>query len=259
MKAYNFFLDIDDTLIPSGKADISREDLSAIKKARESGCKFFINTGRPYCDVDKQIFSDEFFDGILSGGDYAVYRGKPIYSHFMPEKDIRSLMSALKKLDVDFNIGGLNHRYYLGRRMPHYRDGIYVPLTNEENFEALYSDREIQKYVLMDAETPHTSARREILKYFNVITHPTYTEGFLLGHDKAFLIKKTEEALGLDHRFTVAVGDSHNDVDMMRYAAVSVAMGNAPDEVKDLCTFVTESCDSNGVARAIERLTGIIT
>jgi hydroxymethylpyrimidine pyrophosphatase-like HAD family hydrolase len=94
----------------------------------------------------------------------------------------------------------------------------------------------------MDAETPHTSARREILKYFNVITHPTYTEGFLLGHDKAFLIKKTEEALGLDHRFTVAVGDSHNDVDMMRYAAVSVAMGNAPDEVKNVIKCKNPRC-----------------
>ncbi len=256
MKPYNFFLDIDNTLIPEGKGFISKENLSAIKKARELGCKFFINTGRPYCDVDKQIFSDEYFDGILSGGDYAVYRGKPIYSRFMSEKDMRSLMSALNKLSIDFNIGGLNHRYYLGSRKPHYRDSVYVPLTSEKDFEALYSDKEVQKYVLFDAEAPHLSARREIERYFNVIEHPTYTEGFLKGHGKSFLMKKTEEALVLPHESTVAMGDSFNDVDMLEYASVSVAMGNAPDGLKEKCTFVTDTSENNGVAKAIERLLG---
>lgn len=256
MKAYNFFLDIDNTLIPEGKGFISKENLSAIKKARGLGCKFFINTGRPYCDVDKSIFSDEYFDGILSGGDYAVYHGKAIYSCFMPENDMRSLMSALKSLSIDFNIGGLNHRYYLGRRNPHYRDGVYVPLISEKDFQALYSDKEVQKYVIFDAEEPNFTARREIERYFNVIEHPTYTEGFLLGHDKAFLIKKTEEALALPHESTVAIGDSHNDIDMMRYASYSVAMGNAPDEVKNICSFVTDTSDNSGVAKAIERLLG---
>lgn len=258
MKAYNFFLDIDGTLIPEGQSEIPRENLNAIKKAREIGCRFFINTGRPFCDVEKDIFTDEYFDGICSGGDYATYHGEVIYSRFMPTGDARALIEALRKYKLNFNIGSLTHRYYLGEWLRHFRKGIYLSIE-EIGLDAVLCDKELQKYVISGPEMPESGVLDEIKKYFGVIKHPTYTEGFLHGHGKAFLMEQTERALSLPHEMTVAIGDSHNDLDMLGYAAVSVAVGNAPQEIKDLCTFVTESCDSNGVARAIERLTGIIT
>jgi Cof subfamily protein (haloacid dehalogenase superfamily) len=51
----------------------------------------------------------------------------------------------------------------------------------------------------------------------------------------------------------LAVGDSPNDVPMLRWAGVGVAMGNAPAAVKRAVGLVTASCEENGVARAIER------
>ncbi len=95
MKIYNFFLDIDGTLIPEGQKVISKENLDAIKFARTLGCKFFVNTGRPYCTVYKNIFTGEYFDGICSGGDYITHHNKVLYFHFMPKKDIRDLLNIL--------------------------------------------------------------------------------------------------------------------------------------------------------------------
>ena len=51
----------------------------------------------------------------------------------------------------------------------------------------------------------------------------------------------------------LAIGDSRNDVPMMRWAGIGVAMGNAPAAVRDAVGRVTETCDRDGVARAIER------
>jgi hydroxymethylpyrimidine pyrophosphatase-like HAD family hydrolase len=51
----------------------------------------------------------------------------------------------------------------------------------------------------------------------------------------------------------LAIGDSHNDVPMMRWAGIGVAMGNAAPAVRDAVGRVTEACDRDGVARAIER------
>ena len=256
MKLYSFFLDIDDTLLPTGHTKISDETLSTIKKARSLGHKVFINTGRPYSDIDKSIFSEEYFDGILSGGDYIEHRGKPIYSAFLPHKDAKKLLKALlsMKKRPAFNIGGIRNRYYIGEKKPHYRDGLYVPINSTDELDTVFEGDKLQKYSLSEDEAPDGKVKRELEKYFSVITHPTFTEGFLLGHDKAFLIKKTEQLLGLDHENTVAIGDSMNDVDMMRYAAISVAMGNAPDKVKSICSLVTDSSENNGVAKAIERL-----
>ena len=256
MKAYNFFLDIDDTLIPSGSGVIPEENLDAIKRAKDKGCKFFINTGRPFCDVEKEVFSDTYFDGICSGGDYATYHGEVIYSHFMTTEDGEALLKELRKYKVNFNIGSLTHRYYLGEWLPHFRKGIYLPIE-EIGLDAVLSDTELQKYVVSGEKMPEPGVINEIKKYFGVIKHPTYTEGFLHGHGKAFLMRQLEERLSLPHEMTVAIGDSHNDTDMLSYASVSVAMGNAPNDVKELCTFVTDSTENNGVARAIEMLTSI--
>ena len=51
----------------------------------------------------------------------------------------------------------------------------------------------------------------------------------------------------------LAIGDSRNDVPMLQWAGVGVAMGNAPPEVRRAVGRVTASCDRDGVARAIER------
>ena len=256
MNKLNFFLDIDDTLIPSGKTALSTQTLEAIKKARALGCRFFINTGRPYCDIPLDIFTDEYFDGICSGGDYAVYHGKPIYSHFMPRSDVRELLKALMGMEkkINFNIGGLTHRYFIGDFLPYFNKDIYVPLVSYDDFDTKFTDENLQKYVVSEPLSPDSDLLTDIKKYFSVIVHPSYTEGFLHGHNKAFLIKKTEEILGLPHENTVAIGDSFNDTDMLQYAAISVAMGNAPKEVKVLCTFVTDTSENDGVAKAILKL-----
>ncbi|MBV9104254.1 MAG: HAD hydrolase family protein [Candidatus Eremiobacteraeota bacterium] len=51
----------------------------------------------------------------------------------------------------------------------------------------------------------------------------------------------------------LAVGDSRNDVPMLRWAGIGVAMGNAPREVKEAVRYVTAGNDDDGVAMAIER------
>jgi hydroxymethylpyrimidine pyrophosphatase-like HAD family hydrolase len=51
----------------------------------------------------------------------------------------------------------------------------------------------------------------------------------------------------------LAIGDSRNDVPMLRWAGIGVAMGNAPSDVRQAVGRVTAPCDADGVARAIER------
>lgn len=260
MKQYTFFLDIDGTVIPEGKSNISEKTLSALKKARSLGCKVFINTGRPYCDIDKSIFKSEYFDGICSGGDYAVYNGMVVYSHFMPKDDIRELLKELtrEKYGVNFNIGGLYHRYYIGEKLPHYRESIYLPLTSPYDFDTVFKEEKLQKYVVSESLSPSAEILKELERYFTTVIHPTYTEGFLLGHGKAFLMQKVEAALSLPHEGTVAIGDSLNDLDMLQYASVSIAMGNAPDQVKALCDTVTDTSENDGAAKAVLKLLGEI-
>ena len=60
--------------------------------------------------------------------------------------------------------------------------------------------------------------------------------------------------LGISPANAMAIGDGDNDVDMMRAAGIAVAMGNAIGAVKRLSAAVTDDCDHDGAAKAIERL-----
>ena len=59
--------------------------------------------------------------------------------------------------------------------------------------------------------------------------------------------------LGIDVSRSLAVGDGGNDLDLMRAAGLSVAMGNATDAVKAAADAVTEDCDHDGAAKAVLR------
>ena len=51
----------------------------------------------------------------------------------------------------------------------------------------------------------------------------------------------------------IAIGDNYNDMDMLQYAGVGIAMGNAPDIVKEKADDITATNDEDGVAKALEK------
>ena len=75
-----------------------------------------------------------------------------------------------------------------------------------------------------------------------------------LGVDKAASLERLFEIIGVDKEDTVACGDGFNDMSMIEYAGVGVAMANAKDEVKAVADVVTEkSNDEDGLLEIIER------
>lgn len=73
------------------------------------------------------------------------------------------------------------------------------------------------------------------------------------GVDKGAAIAGLIERLGLEREDVIACGDGLNDLSMIRYAGLGVAMANAQPEVKEAADVVTLSNDEDGVAEVIER------
>jgi Cof subfamily protein (haloacid dehalogenase superfamily) len=67
-------------------------------------------------------------------------------------------------------------------------------------------------------------------------------------------LKTIATDLGIAPAEIVAIGDNHNDIDMIRYAGLGVAMGNAHEEVKAAADYVTLSNSEEGVAVVVEKL-----
>lgn len=77
-------------------------------------------------------------------------------------------------------------------------------------------------------------------------TNPEATKGTAIRY-------LAEEVLGLTAAQVMAIGDNHNDIEMLKYVGVSVAMGNAPPAVQEFANWVAPDVEENGVAVAIEK------
>ena len=73
-----------------------------------------------------------------------------------------------------------------------------------------------------------------------------------LGIDKAKSIDVLLKKLGLTSKQCIACGDAYNDITMIQYAGLGVAMGNAVDEVKAAADIITDTNDQDGVAKIVE-------
>ena len=63
-----------------------------------------------------------------------------------------------------------------------------------------------------------------------------------------------ENHLTIDAQDVIAFGDNFNDLDMLQYAGLSIAMGNAPDEIKRAAKEVTASNNEDGIALVLNRI-----
>ena len=82
--------------------------------------------------------------------------------------------------------------------------------------------------------------------------YPTFCDISPLGGTKQLGIDKFLEYYGLDLSETMAFGDGGNDKAMLKHVAVSVAMGNANDDLKEIATYVTDSVDDHGIYNALK-------
>lgn len=82
---------------------------------------------------------------------------------------------------------------------------------------------------------------------------PTYLEIMPPQVSKSNAIRLLENVLSVDRQAIMAVGDNFNDIDMLHYAGLGVAMGNAPEEVKAASNEVTGTHDDDGLAQLIEK------
>jgi len=82
---------------------------------------------------------------------------------------------------------------------------------------------------------------------------PNYLEFMHPESTKKSGLEALAQRYGIKQEEIMAIGDSYNDIDMLEYAGMGVAMGNAPDEIKEKADYVTADNNEDGVAKAVEK------
>lgn len=241
---YAFFLDIDSTLL--SRNGVGEENKSMIKYARENGHLVFLNTGRSLGDIPRCVKEIEF-DGIISEmGCNILYKGEKILCVDIDHKEIAELFDYFTNTNREFVIQ--NEINDLSN-VP-YEYSIFV--RNSDELIDKYSEYKMSKvfipHVLSDDEQKCLSEK------YNFVQHKSYAEFCKKGYSKKTGIQKIIELTGIKKEQCVAMGDSANDLEMLKYAGISVAMGDADENIKDICTFVSKPSYENGVAYAMKKI-----
>ena len=257
-------LDIDGTLTNS-KKEISEETQRAIKMIQERGHKVMLASGRPTTGMvrfEKELELEKYGGYLLSfnGGKIINCRtGVIVFQKMFPSV----LIPQIYRFAKDNNCGLIT---YLGDKIiSANKPDKYIELEARINgMEVVevhdfldFVDFEVNK-LLMTAPPGPAEKYTEFLseKYGDRISvyrsEPFFIEWMPKGIDKASSIDRMLSSVGLTRENTICCGDGYNDLTMIEYAGVGVAMANAQPKVKEKADYITASNDEDGIVQVID-------
>ena len=265
-------LDLDGTLFNS-QSQISAHNIDTIKKANEAGATVVISTGRPYSGLPfEQLKGSGIRFAITTNGSaiYEIESGKCLFEEAMDEDIILPILDFLltKDIHMDAFIGGKGYTpvqcVAAGQKLanpPALKHYILNTRVRVDNLPLFIHENQlkVQKMTLnFYPEGDVFKDREEVRKYLE--SNPAVTtvsggynnlEFTRADVNKGVGLQKMAQLLDIPVAQTMAVGDTENDLAIIRAAGVGVAMGNATAAVKSAADYITTSNDENGVATAI--------
>ena len=246
MKRKIIFSDIDGTLF--GRGGISERVVDAIQRARAQGHLFFICTGRSRGYVQKELKEAEYVDGfVMACGMHCEMGERTLHRQRIPADVLSQVAQYFIGQDRECLFDGENYMIGLLSK----RNYCVKLFDSYDEIVAEFAVEPISKITIPGECLP---GDREFLEqWFTVYDMHGWLDVVLEGVSKATGMERVLEALQIDRADSIAVGDGSNDLPMIEYAGLGVAMGNAPEDVKKRSDVVTESIDNDGVAVMIEK------
>ncbi|WLD94150.1 Cof-type HAD-IIB family hydrolase [Alkalihalobacillus sp. AL-G] len=275
-------IDMDGTLV-NNEMTINKDNVDAIKQAQQSGIEVVIATGRSYdeaitpvkeagltlpiiCINGAQFRSSEgeVLDSIpISTKVYAdtakVLEAHSIYYELYTNKGTYSNDGEMA-IDIIVDIilsSNPELPEQKARELAEYRvrNGR---LETVESYSSVLDDPELEIYKLLSFsrnEENLKSAFNSLLTFKELAISSSAKDNIEITHrdaQKGIALQNYAEKLKVDMKEAMAIGDNYNDVSMFELVHHSVAMGNAVEDIKKLCSFTTKTNDESGVAHAIQ-------
>lgn len=270
--------DIDGTLL-NPQFQISEGDLNALRKAHASGIEIVLVTGRRHSfalPIAKQLG----FDLWLISSNGAVTRslsGETFHRDMMPAATCRELCGAMREfrgntvLTFDKETKGalvLEHMDELGASIRRWLEkniefiDFIVPIENalvSDPIQAMFCGTIARmNAALKTLENAGMEDKTTVLRTEYPARDLLMIDVLNAGCSKGHALERWTKYRGFRRDEVMAVGDNHNDVEMLEFAGHPVIMGNACEELRGRGWRVTRGNDACGVAAAVELALGEI-
>ena len=258
-------IDIDGTLLTTNR-QFSPAVQQAVREASARGVKIVLATGRPLKGVLPLL--EEL--GLLRAEEYVItYNGalvqaveseQVIADYSLSRQDFFKIEELANELGVPYHVADRHALYTTNRNIGLYTTHeswlVQMPICYRTLDEMAEEEIVFQK-MMMVAE-PHAldAAIAQLPEwmyqdYTVVKSAPFYLEILHPEANKGAAVQALAQHLGIAMTEVMAIGDNHNDLDMLLAAGLRVAMDNAVPEVKQIATHVVPSNDEDGVAVAL--------
>lgn len=256
-------IDLDGTLLRSN-GTVSDRTVSVLQEARHRGVVVAISTGRMYTTAkpygERLGLGDSPMVLFAGGLIQTIETGKKLFEQTISIPDTLALLNLAKT-------------YHW--QMQTYIDDVLRAAEDEPLIQEYQAKTHCKAVICGDAfyhtvpagsnkvlcRGPHDvlEERKAIIgrelpdRYMICFSEPTFLEIMPKGINKGFGIAKLGELYGLGVDQIMALGDSQNDIDMLKVAGLPVVMANASEEIKQYGAYITASNDEDGVAAAVEQ------
>ena len=253
------FFDIDGTLITEEDGKMTDSTREALHLAHKRGHLLFINTGRTKKSLPKELLNMGF-DGYICGcGTHIFLRGEELLAARLSNSLCKEVAKEVRSHHVPVFYEA-SDAIYMDGEMPELEKWEEVArstfqIEGRDIEEVLASDSLVYDKLLIILKEKET--RQALLEYlsrhFVCIDrlHHMY-EVVQKDYSKATGIQFICDYLGGKKENCYVFGDSENDRAMLEAVPNSVAMGNAEQAVKDICSYVTTPIREDGIYRAMK-------
>ncbi|ADL50435.1 sugar-phosphatase [Clostridium cellulovorans] len=257
-------LDMDGTLLRDDKT-VSPAVFDAIQAAKAKGAKVVLATGRPIKGVDKYLTHLN----LKEAGDYvATFNGALVQDTFtgdvishitMNHDDLITIYEASRELRTHVHFFDKNTLYTPNKDISKFT--VHEAFMNDVslnyiNIEDVNKDIVISKVMMIDypeiLDRVVTELPKELVEKYTIVrSAPFFLEFLNIDANKGNGIMLLANKLGIKQEEVICVGDAGNDIHMVEYAGLGVAMGNATDDLKAVANYITKSNNEDGVAHVI--------
>jgi Cof subfamily protein (haloacid dehalogenase superfamily) len=261
MKYKLMAVDIDGTLLNS-RGELTDNTVMAIREAIKKGLVFVISTGRPIEGVVDLINKINLDIPVITYNGAVVLKGSSkecLYNCNLSKEDTVAIYNMGKEfetmtcmwIDGSLYVSEVNEKTKkyaeITGASPFVIDDINDIAKDGATKVLWYDDVErIEGFIKdLDGKTSDSYTYHTSRPYFLEFVNSNAT--------KAIAMEKLGEIYKIDRNEMIAVGDGYNDLSMIKYAGIGVAMGNSKEDIKNAADYVTLTNDEDGVAEVIRK------
>lgn len=262
--------DMDGTLLNSA-GKISEETEKVLKELMAKGIHVAVATGRIFTSA--RVYAK--YLGITTpiiACNGAIVRnlrdGTTIYENHIIREDCMKILDICKKHNLYFHFYTNDIFYTQSMEFASIKysewnktlkedEQIDIRVVEDPYAVVQNSDEEFYKFVFINEDRELLEKVRKEIEVIPTLecskSWHNNLEIMNRGVSKGIAVERLAKSLGVNPEEVICFGDNENDISMIQYAGLGVAMGNAEDHVKNHAKYVTDSNDQDGVAKALKK------